>query len=263
MFRTPAYHSWLASLPHTGCFRCHFVQLRLSTLPLEVEVVSRSVASSNSIISQNQSQAAIVRYIQLIWATLAEYHCCLFASEHIIDIIILICHEADFNYIGKHAMPNHTIQLRDVTDSDLPIFYEHQCDPVAIHMAAFTFCDPQDRAAFDAHWSKIRANPSIYIRTILADGQIVGNIVSFMLFGEREVGYWIARKHWGKGIATAALAQFIEDVVTTRPLYAHAAKDNIGSIRVLEKCGFVITGYNTDFSNARNIEIEEAILELK
>jgi len=41
------------------------------------------------------------------------------------------------------------------------------------------------------------------------------------------------------------------------------AKDNIASVRVLEKCGFVISGYDQGFANARGEEIEEVIMILK
>lgn len=47
-----------------------------------------------------------------------------------------------------------------------------------------------------------------------------------------------------------------------RPLYARAVKDNIASIRVLEKCGFVLSGEDKGFSNARSKEVEEFILKL-
>jgi RimJ/RimL family protein N-acetyltransferase len=82
-----------------------------------------------------------------------------------------------------------------------------------------------------------------------------------MMFGEREVSYWIARKHWGKGLATAALGAFLEEV-TIRPLQARVAHDNMGSLRVLQKCGFVITGRDKYFANGRGEEIEEIIVKL-
>jgi RimJ/RimL family protein N-acetyltransferase len=66
---------------------------------------------------------------------------------------------------------------------------------------------------------------------------VAGNVVCFEHSGKREVGYWIAKDHWGKGVATKALSRFL-DQVTERPLYAGVAKHNIASIRVLEKCGF-------------------------
>jgi RimJ/RimL family protein N-acetyltransferase len=62
-------------------------------------------------------------------------------------------------------------------------------------------------------------------------------------------------------IATKALSEFLR-LLKTRPLYARVAKDNIASIRVLEKCGFTISGEDKGFSNARGEEVEEYILEL-
>jgi RimJ/RimL family protein N-acetyltransferase len=77
------------------------------------------------------------------------------------------------------------------------------------------------------------------------------------------VTYWIAREHWGKGIATKALGMFLRDArMQRRPLNASAARDNIASLRVLEQCGFVLIGYEKAFANARGKEIEEAMFVL-
>lgn len=154
------------------------------------------------------------------------------------------------------------ILLRDVIESDLPIFFIQQLDAEANRMAAFTAKDPSDRQAFDTHWAKIRADPNIQIKTILYQGQVAGSVLIHSWFGEPEVSYWIGREFWGKGIATAALKEFL-GLVTTRPLYARAVKDNIASLRVLEKCGFTITGEGKGFANARGMEVEEFILILK
>ena len=156
----------------------------------------------------------------------------------------------------------NTVSLRDVIESDLPIFFEMQRDPQANHMAAFTSRDPSDRDAFDIHWATIRSDDTVIIKTILFNGQVVGNIVKFIIFGQPEIGYWIGKAFWGKGIATQALTAFLK-IVTTRPIYAAAAKDNLASLRVLQKCGFIISGYDRAFSEARGSEIEEALLELK
>jgi RimJ/RimL family protein N-acetyltransferase len=48
-----------------------------------------------------------------------------------------------------------------------------------------------------------------------------------------------------------------------RPIYARVAKDNLGSRRVLEKCGFTVIGESKGFANARGQEIEELLLELR
>jgi len=153
------------------------------------------------------------------------------------------------------------ITLRDVTDADLPIFFDLQRDLAYNHMAAFTHKDPDDRAAFDAHWQKIRANPEIKNQTIVFEGQVAGHIASFVIDGEREITYGIARHLWGRGLATEALRAFLA-IDTNRPLRARAAKDNVGSLRVLAKCGFEVIGEDIGFANARGQEIEEVVLRL-
>ena len=130
---------------------------------------------------------------------------------------------------------SNEIRLRNVEPDDLAIFYEQQLDVDATRMAAFP---ARDRAAFDVHWAtNILGNPAAVKQTILVDAQVAGNIGSWPQDGFRLVGYWIGKKHWGKGVATQALAAFLH-LVTERPLHAHVAKHNAGSSRVLEKCGF-------------------------
>lgn len=150
-----------------------------------------------------------------------------------------------------------SILLRPVTASDLPIFFEQQLDPEATAMAAFP---SRDKEAFDAHWAKIVANDTVILRTIEMDGRAAGHLVSFLIEGEREVGYWLGREFWGRGIASEALRQFL-GVVQTRPLVAHVAKHNLGSRRVLEKCGFKVVGEDK-YLNRGNEEVEEFILRL-
>lgn len=154
------------------------------------------------------------------------------------------------------------VTLRDIQPADLPIFFEQQLDPEANRMAAFTAEDPADRAAFDAHWARILANPEIRNQTILAGGDVAGHIAQFSHGGQPEVSYWLGRQFWGRGVASAALAQFLP-LIPARPLYARAAKDHRASLRVLEKCGFVIAGEDKGFANARGAEIEEWIMILR
>ena len=126
--------------------------------------------------------------------------------------------------------------LRDVIDSDVPIFFEHQRDPEATGMAAFP---ARDREAFDAHWQKILADDQVTKKTVLFEDRVAGNVVSFDQDDKRLVGYWIGREFWGQGLATRALAELLAEL-PQRPLHAYVATTNAGSIRVLEKCGFVL-----------------------
>lgn len=153
------------------------------------------------------------------------------------------------------------VLLREVTKDDLPIFFEQQLDPDANYMAAFTAKDPTDREAFMAHWATILGDETTTNRTILFNGQVAGSVACYEdQEGRPEVTYWIGRPYWGNGIATAALHALLA-LVLTRPIYARAAKDNLASLRVLEKCGFTIVGEDIGFANARGKEIEEYLLK--
>ncbi|MGC5035859.1 GNAT family N-acetyltransferase [Streptomyces sp. DT190] len=153
------------------------------------------------------------------------------------------------------------VELRAVHDSDLPVFFRQMNDPEALHMAAFTPADPSDRDAFDAHWARIRSSSDV-VRTVLADGDVVGSAAVYGVPGEREVTYWIDRAYWGKGLATAALRALLAQV-PERPLYARAAADNVGSLRVLEKCGFRVVAAASGYAHARGAEIDETVLLLE
>jgi RimJ/RimL family protein N-acetyltransferase len=157
----------------------------------------------------------------------------------------------------KHEV---NITLRDITVDDLDIFFSHLSDPDAIEMAAFTAEDPNDRNAFNSHWERLMKNESIIKKTILFEGDVAGHIIRFEQFGNTEVTYWIGKEYWGKGIVTDALKQFLA-ILDERPLYARAAKDNLASIRVLEKCGFVLIAVEKGFAKARGREIEEVVMK--
>lgn len=149
-----------------------------------------------------------------------------------------------------------TVTLRNVTEDDLPILFLHQCDPQATRMAAFP---SRDQEAFAAHWAKLLADTSGLKMAILFGDTVAGHVVSFDLSGERLVGYWIGREHWGRGIATKALELFLAQE-TIRPLHAYVARHNVASLRVAEKCGFVPVREQID--SVRGETVEEVVLVL-
>ena len=157
--------------------------------------------------------------------------------------------------------PDLSLALRPVLDSDLDALFEQMRDPESVRMAAFTAAEPDDRAAFDARMAKVRRAPDVTMRAITCDGVLVGSIASFVMDGDTEITYWIDRNFWGRGVASAALDQFL-GLVPVRPLHARAASDNAGSLRVLDKAGFRPVGTERSYANARGVEIEETILRL-
>ena len=154
-----------------------------------------------------------------------------------------------------------SITIREVEPSDLDIFYAQELEPEAIRMAAFV-SDRKGMAAFAAHWAKILTAPRTTNRTIVADGQVAGHIACYPHGETLEATYWLGREFWGKGIATQALEQMLR-LVTVRPITAAAAADNVGSLRVLQKCGFKITGKDKGFAHGRGEETEECLLRLE
>ena len=149
------------------------------------------------------------------------------------------------------------IRLRDVEPADLPTFFADQQDPIAVEMVAFR---SRERPEFDQHWAKILADDTAQKQTILAEGEVAGYVSSWNSEGKREIGYWISRAFWGRGVATAALAAFLR-LEQTRPLYAGVAKHNTASLRVLLKCGFTFLPSAADAPREDNNTHDLLVLE--
>ncbi|HET8527104.1 MAG TPA: GNAT family N-acetyltransferase [Actinomycetota bacterium] len=151
--------------------------------------------------------------------------------------------------------------LRDMTEGDLDVLFDIQDDDIARHMAAFTSPDGSDRDSYIARFRRLLADDTITNKVILVDEEVVGSIASFVLDGDTEVTYWIRRDRWGRGIATAALAELLREV-TVRPVFARVAADNAGSAKVLLRNGFTRVGEDTGYARARAAEITEHIYRL-
>jgi len=133
------------------------------------------------------------------------------------------------------------ILLRPVLETDLPILFEQQLDPETIAMSAYP---SKDRGDFMRHWEGILNNKAITARTLVYKEKIAGHIVCWKEKYEQQIGYWIGKQFWGRGIASASLAEFLLEV-KIRPLYARVANHNLASKRVLEKCGFALLDQGT------------------
>jgi RimJ/RimL family protein N-acetyltransferase len=146
--------------------------------------------------------------------------------------------------------------------ADLDTLFQFQLDEEGRQLAAFMSKDATDKAAYLLKYTRLLADPTVNNQTILVDNSIAGSIAKFFLDGDAEITYWIDRKYWGQGIATKALKTFLT-TETTRPIFARTAFDNLGSQKVLEKCGFTKIGTDYGFANARQAEVEEFIYKLE
>lgn len=134
--------------------------------------------------------------------------------------------------------------MREVRESDIEFFFEYQSDLEAAAMAAFT---PRSRDEAEGRWRKIMANDKITARTVVVGDVVAGHVVSWVEDdGHREVGYWLGRQFWGRGVASAALGELLK-IISDRPIEAWIAPHNVGSARVLEKNGFAFDRDEEDF----------------
>ena len=153
------------------------------------------------------------------------------------------------------------IVLRDLDNAELDRLFDWEQDPVAVEMAAFTRADPSDRDAFDAHYERIRSDPSVFLRAIDDGNGLVGTIGSFSIDGDREVTYWVDPARWGEGLASAALTVFLT-LETVRPIFARVAEHNLGSVRVLAHAGFLEIGSETSYADGLGRDVIEHIYRL-
>ena len=102
----------------------------------------------------------------------------------------------------------------------------------------------QDAMGWVAYASSITTNLAIEV-----DGGVVGSVG----FEPREdvervsaeIGYWLGRGYWGRGIVTAAVRAATQHAMKTFDLsriFALPFADNHASIRVLEKAGYTCEG---------------------
>lgn len=115
--------------------------------------------------------------------------------------------------------------------------------------AFFILKQPSDtRRGLGHHWTVRRA------------GELIGNISVFRgcISEDWEVGYWIGEPHWRQGYGTEALRAVVEtarELGVTR-LTARVFTDNPASRRLLERCGFVVTGRESGHCMARQAVVE-------
>jgi RimJ/RimL family protein N-acetyltransferase len=153
------------------------------------------------------------------------------------------------------------VRLRELGDGDLENVFELESDVAGSDMIAFLPREPGDRVAFDTHWARIRTDPDVHIWVIEAGGRFAGYALSFLMNGDRQVGYWIVRELWGRGIATAATRAVVA-ALPERPLWGSTVSDNLGSQRVLQNAGFVFDHIERSHAPRRDAEVDEHVFRL-
>lgn len=136
--------------------------------------------------------------------------------------------------------PSPAVTLRRTGPADVELLYAIGLDELANRLAG---TKPRAWSEFSARWADIvtdldGSRTGVTSRVVLADGVAVGSINVFPDEGHTAIGYWLAREHWGRGIASAALSLMLVEH-PGRPLRATTSAQNHASMKVLRKSGFV------------------------
>jgi len=135
------------------------------------------------------------------------------------------------------------ITLRPLTSSDLDAFMVWATDPeVTQHLRWETY---SSRAAAEEFFETVvKKHP--WFQAIVVDSEVIGSMTLEKKSGDfrcvAELGYVSAKKYWGRGLMTEAVALALKrgfqelDVVR---IEAKTHPNNVGSQSVLEKNGFV------------------------
>lgn len=151
------------------------------------------------------------------------------------------------------------VHLREIEEDDLPRLCEFNLEPDSNRLA-MTISRGAD--AFAAHWKNVLTDPNVIAKAILVGSVLAGSISCFKHDGLNNIGYWLGQDFWGKGVGSRALELLLKEI-QSRPLYARVATTNRASLRVLQKCGFVVQSVHLSPASDRYLECEETLLILK
>lgn len=136
--------------------------------------------------------------------------------------------------------------LRPWRRDDARMLPELAGDPDVAHYMNHRFPSPYTRADADA-WIRLNLDePDVLHWAIEVGGELAGGIGltpgALEHAGSVMIGYWLAKKFWGRGIASDALRTLTAHALATlrpRRLWANVMAANAASARVLEKAGYV------------------------
>lgn len=133
------------------------------------------------------------------------------------------------------------VRLRGITEADaMAITSLLQNDA---ELALQTASLPIPYTIEDARAFLSTADPQQVFAIVLED-ELVGVIGMAGADEPVEIGYWIGRRHWGRGYATFAVSLLVQEARRRgiSLLCAEMFPENDGSMRVLEKNGFLRQG---------------------
>jgi RimJ/RimL family protein N-acetyltransferase len=141
------------------------------------------------------------------------------------------------------------ITLREYLPSDLDQLVRLANDAEVSRYLVYTFPHPYTHADGDWWIRTGSKQKGVIARVIEHQRVLVGTVGITLQDGWRdhlgEIGYWVGRQYWGRGIASAALQQMTEygfADLQLKKLYAGVLAPNTQSMRILVKCGYELEG---------------------
>ena len=142
------------------------------------------------------------------------------------------------------------VELRWLEDGDAPALFALFSDPEV--MRYWSWLPFTDRVQAQRLLEDIRGHfraRTLFQWGIVHDGHLIGTTTLFHLDHANrhaEIGFALARAHWGRGLASEAVSTLVGFAFETLGLHrleAGADPRNDGSIRLLERQGFRREGY--------------------
>lgn len=144
------------------------------------------------------------------------------------------------------------MMLRQLRPSDVERVFALRSDPLVMqHVNRPLATTMEDAwALIDRVTTSVSANDAVqWAITLKGDDTFIGLIGFWRMQKEHylaELGYTLARDHWGKGLMSEAIGTVVDFGLNTLGFHkveAITRPANVGSIRALEKNGFVREGY--------------------
>lgn len=142
-----------------------------------------------------------------------------------------------------------TCRLRAMVPSDAASLARHANDRDIWLNLRDRFPHPYGQADAEAYIARVAADDPTTSFAIVVDDSAVGG-VGLMLGHDiervsAEIGYWLGRAYWGRGIMTDAVraaTDYAFGTLDLRRVFAVPFAHNVASQRVLEKVGYVREG---------------------
>lgn len=140
------------------------------------------------------------------------------------------------------------LKLRRLTIDDIDALVNYLNDASVTQFLSSNIPSPYSQE--DALWFITKGSlENAMVRAIDRNGKLCGVIGVYLKQGEyahcAEIGYWLGKQFWQQGIATESVKKFVDEIFSKTlisRIYNPVTSENIGSIKVMEKAGFVREG---------------------